>query len=139
MSRVFRDAEKSDASLPGGLSALKSSVTSFHYETKYAEAVYWYRKGCDRGDAACMHAIGHCYLPGEGVEKDMRKAFEWLEKASELGHADATGDLAVLRARQGVDKDEAKAIELYVKAAGLGRLVARRARDYYEDGCAAWR
>ena len=125
MSTVFRDAEKSDASLPGGLSALEELGDEFHNETKFAEAVYWYRKGADRGDAGCMHMIGLCYRYGNGVEKDMRKAFEWLEKASELGHVGATHDLAgYYELGVGVDVDEAKAIELHVKAAGLGHSLS---------------
>ncbi|EEH55848.1 uncharacterized protein MICPUCDRAFT_10629, partial [Micromonas pusilla CCMP1545] len=108
----------------------------FHNETKFAEAVYWYRKGDDRGDAGCMHMIGLCYRYGNGVEKDMRKAFEWLEKASELGHVGATHDLAVYYENgTGVDKDEAKAIELHVNAAGLGNSIsAQRLGHCYEDG-----
>ena len=136
VSRVFRDAEKSDASLPGGLSALEELGDEFHNETKFAEAVYWYRKGDDRGDAGCMYLMGWCYRYGNGVEKDMRKAFEWLEKASELGHVGATHDLAGhYELGVGVDVDEAKAIELYVKAAGMGNWIsAQRLGHCYEDG-----
>ena len=136
VSTVFRDAEKSDASLPGGLSALEELGDEFHNETKFAEAVYWYRKGDDRGDAGCMHLMGLSYHHGNGVEKDMRKAFEWTEKASELGHADATHDLAVYYENgTGVDKDEAKAIELHVNAAGLGNSIsAQRLGHFYEHG-----
>ena len=121
----------------GGLSALKKLGDEFHHsEHKDAEAVYWWRKGADRGDADCMHLMGLSYHHGEGAEKDMRKAFEWLEKASELGHADATHDLAVYYENgTGVDKDEAKAVELYVKAAGLGNSIsAQRLGAYYEHG-----
>jgi TPR repeat protein len=56
--------------------------------------------------------MGLSYHHGKGVEKDMRKAFEWLEKASELGHVGATHDLAGdYELGVGVDVDEAKAIE----------------------------
>ena len=135
VSTVFRDAEKSDASLPGGLSALEELGDEFHNETKFAEAVYWYRKGDDRGDAGCMHMIGLCYRYGNGVEKDMRKAFEWLEKASELGHVGATHDLAdYYRSGIGVEKDVPKAVELYVKAAGLGDSYAARELGYIYEG-----
>ncbi len=128
VSRVFRDAEKADASLPcgGGLSALKKLGDEFHHsEHKDAEAVYWWRKGADRGDADCMYAIGRCYRHGDhGVEKDRRKSCEWLIKASELGHADSTYLLAVCyQLGEGVDIDEAKAFELNVKAAELGHLM----------------
>jgi len=130
VSRVFRDAEKADASLPcgGGLSALKKLGDEFHHsEHKDAEAVSWWRKGADRGDADCMYAIGRCYRHGDhGVEKDRRKSCEWLIKASELGHADSTYFLAVCyQLGEGVDIDEAKAFELNVKAAhsfNLGNL-----------------
>ena len=138
VSRVFRDAEKSDASLPVALGALKRHGDRFLYSS-YATAVYWYRKGCDRGDAACMHAIGHCYrypMSSDVLAKDMTKAVEWTKKASELGHAKATGALGLLYENgKGVDKDEAKAFELYVKAAELGdSWTAHRLVPYYEYG-----
>ena len=145
VSRVFRDAEKSDASLPGGLSACLNCLGDKFYEgahdgndeheTKYAKALYWWRKGADRGDAASMQGIGYCYYFGEGVELDHRKAFEWVEKASELGHAEATCDLAdYYRSGIGVEKDVPKAVELYVKAAGLGDSYAARELGYIYEG-----
>ena len=138
VSTVFRDAEKSDASLPGGgvISELEKLGGEFYDEDECEEAVYWYRKGADRGDAGCMHLMGLSYHHGEGVEKDMRKSFEWLEKASELGHVGATHDLAdYYELGVGVDVDEAKAIELYVKAAGMGNSIsAQRLGHCYEDG-----
>ena len=139
VSTVFRDAEKSDASLPGGgVSELEKLGGEFYDEDECEEAVYWWRKGADRGDADCMHLMGLSYHHGKGVEKDMRKAFEWLEKASELGHDGATHDLAGhYELGVGVDVDEAKAIELYVKAAGMGHPAsARHLGDcYYHEEC----
>ena len=88
-----------------------------------------------------MHVIGLLLsVPGEGVEKDMRKAFEWLEKASELGHVGATHDLAGYYEHGiGVDKDEAKAIELYVKAAGWVTRCRARLGHITKTAGAAWR
>ena len=37
-----------------------------------------------------MYEIGSCYLYGYGVKEDDTKAFEWWERASGCGHAEAT-------------------------------------------------
>jgi hypothetical protein len=40
--------------------------------------------------------MGIRYKNGEGVEKDLRKAYEMLKKAAEAGHPDAADELAKL-------------------------------------------
>lgn len=41
------------------------------------------------GNAESQHALGLCYLLGEGVEEDFEQAKFWLEKAADQGHSDA--------------------------------------------------
>ena len=54
-------------------------------------------------------------------EGDVTKAFEWWERASGCGHAEATRQLALsYEYGLGVEKNKAKALELYLKAAELG-------------------
>ena len=55
VSKVWRDAEKSDASLPGGsLSALSALGDGLYIDGKYEHAIYWWRTAADRGDADAM-------------------------------------------------------------------------------------
>ena len=106
----------------------RGSVARFLYSTRTSarRRSTGTARGADRGDAACMHAIGLSYrypMRSEGVAKDMTKAVEWTGKSVRVGarrarHAPSAG-LYEHRRRRG-RKDEAKAIELYVKAAGMG-------------------
>jgi uncharacterized protein len=57
-----------------------------------AEAVKWFRKAADQGDAPAQFALGFAYMAGEGVSKDYVQADMWLnlavaggfEKAAEI-------------------------------------------------------
>ena len=130
MSKVWRDAEKSDASLPGGsLSALSSVGEELYNDGKCEHAIYWWRKAADRGDVDAMYEMAQL-LPvlttGLGVTLDHTKASEWWERASGCGHARRDLRLAdATYTAYGVEKNEAKAIELYVKAAELGSELPR--------------
>ena len=44
----------------------------------YKEAVKWYRKSADQGDAFAQHNLGLCYYNGEGVPKDYVLAYMWV-------------------------------------------------------------
>jgi TPR repeat protein len=128
VSRVFRDAEKSDASLPGGLSALKRLTDKFHNETKFAEALYWYRKGADRGDAgyATSNLAEYCE-EGDGVDKDEAKAVELYVKAAGLGHSLSAQRLGAYyeHGKCGVAVDKKEALKWYRVAVELGYTYAK--------------
>ena len=40
-----------------------------------------------------MYHLGEMYLDGKGVEKDIKKAKKWIQKAAEQGHAEAKDTL----------------------------------------------
>ena len=137
VSKVWRDAEKSDVSLPGGSPRALYKLGKGLYDAgKWKRAIYWWRKAI--GDVHAMYWIGRCYNSGTGVKVDRRKAVKWWEKASGCGHADATYRLANyyfygLYSR--VEPNAAKAIELYVKAAEQGSEFARvRTREHLLRG-----
>ena len=122
VSKVWRDAEKSDASLPGTPEELRALGDRFYRLNEHKRAIYWWRKAADGGDADAMGMIGHGYFNGDGVERDETKAVEWFERASEGGQADATKVLALsYEMGVGVEVNEVRAIELYVKAEELGQ------------------
>jgi TPR repeat protein len=58
-----------------------------------AEALSWYRKAADRGDA---YSLGVVYAEGVGVEQDLAQAVIWYRKAADLGDASAQGALGSL-------------------------------------------
>ena len=62
----------------------------------YAEAVKWYRKAADQGDAAAQFNLGVMYATGQGVPQDYAEAVKWYRKAAEQGHAGAQYNLGVM-------------------------------------------
>jgi len=61
-----------------------------HGVAKDAEqAVSWYRRAADAGDASAQYNLGLCYADGDGVAKDSELALSWYRRAAEAGHADA--------------------------------------------------
>ena len=66
------------------------------------------------------------YYTGNGVERDVKMAVVWFQKAANQGNAMAQYQLGVcLENGIGVVKDEREAIEWYKKAAELGHEEAR--------------
>lgn len=49
------------------------------------EALYWYRKAAEQGDAESQFKCGMMYNNGEGTEKDQQEALYWYRKAAEQG------------------------------------------------------
>ena len=57
----------------------------------YAEAVRWYKKAADQGDADAQYDLGVAYYNGEGVPQDYAEAYFWENLAVAL-NADAKRD-----------------------------------------------
>ena len=54
------------------------------------EAVKWYRKAAEQGNADAQLSLWHCYLRNErGFAKDEVESEKWLRKAAENGNAEA--------------------------------------------------
>ena len=62
-----------------------------------SEAVKWYRKAAEQGDAEAQYKLGGCYLDGEGVARDKTEALKWWRKAAEQGHEEARFFFEVLK------------------------------------------
>ncbi|GBC07854.1 hypothetical protein RclHR1_07730007 [Rhizophagus clarus] len=71
---------------------------------------------------ACgMNILGHCYESGIGTNIDEEKAFEFYQKAADLGNFNALSNLGwCYYGGIGTDIKEEKSFELYQKAADLG-------------------
>jgi uncharacterized protein len=59
----------------------------------YKDAVLWYRKAAEQGDAAAQNNLAVCYENGEGVPKSYEDAVSWYRKAAEQGDARAQFNL----------------------------------------------
>ena len=54
-----------------------------------AEAIRYFTKAAELGDAFAQYSIGFFYYDGQGVKQDRDKARYWLEKAAAQGHEHA--------------------------------------------------
>src|SRR5260221_345140 len=92
------------------------------------EAVKWWHKAADQGDAEAQHSLARCYIKGEGVVKNNIEAVKWLRKAADQGHAGAQQYLGACYAKgDGVNKDNVEATKWYRKAAEQGEPTAQSA------------
>ena len=112
-------------------SRIKSIADDYYYgsngKTKdYAEAVRWYRKAAEQGEADAQSRLGTCYFNGYGVTEDHAEALRWFRKAAEQGHAGGQNNLGVFYYNGfGVAQNKEKARELWRKAAAQGEQNAK--------------
>ena len=55
----------------------------------YQEALKWYKRAADQGDACGQYELGLMYEEGRGVEPSDADALSWFVKAAEQGEEDA--------------------------------------------------
>ena len=60
------------------------------------EAVRWFKKAAEQGDAKAQNNIGLIYANGYSVTKDNEKAVRWFKKAARQGNKDAIKSLKIL-------------------------------------------
>jgi len=80
----------------------------------------------ERGDADAQFQLARAYLRGEGVPKDVKKAFELMKASADQGNADAIGGLGYFFSNGiAVPKDEKQALEWFRKGAEKGSAKAQ--------------
>ena len=91
------------------------------------EAVNWYKKGAEQGDADAQWFLAQMYEDGaDGVPQDQLQALDWYRKAAEQGEADAQWSLGRMYAGgAGVKKDLVEATKWYKLAADQEYAAAR--------------
>ncbi len=80
----------------------------------FSDVIQELRKAADRGDATAQFLLGHAYLQGLGVRKDIREAERWYNVASDETHAGPAP----------VPANFSEAFESYQKAAEQGNSMA---------------
>ena len=96
------------------------------------EAVKWYRKSAEQGNADAQYNLGVCYKHGIGVPKDDAEAVKWYLKSAEQGDAKAQYNLGdCYHKGNGVPKDDVEAVKWYRKSAEQGNADAQ----YYLGVC----
>ena len=94
------------------------------------------REMAARGNPNAQFELGLRLLGGEGLDKDLEQAVEWLEKSAAQQHPGAMNAMGTLTQEgMGVPKDEKKAIEWFKKSAKQGFPLAElNLADAYETG-----
>ena len=91
----------------------------------YGEALRWYRRAAEQGDACGQNDLGSMYLNALGVERDAAEAARWYRKAADQGLAMAQFNYALrLLWGDGVDEDEFEAVVWLTKACEQGHIEA---------------
>jgi TPR repeat protein len=76
----------------------------------YVEAVKWFRKAADQGEAVAQYNLGLMYYNSKGVPRDYVEAVKWFRKAADQGDADAQFILGLMYAKgEGVPQDYVQA------------------------------
>jgi hypothetical protein len=88
----------------------------------YAQAVLWWRKASEQGNAEAQQYLGTMYHRGQGVPQDYAQAALWWRKAAEQGDAEAQEKLGLSCSEgQGVPQDYAEAY-FWLDLAAVGKL-----------------
>ena len=87
-------------------------------------------QAAEQGNRPSQYFLGLMYARGDGVEKDLNKAFAWLEKASMGGHPKAVYHLAEMYVHgEGTNEDHVKAMAWFWVGTTLGdRFSEKRLR-----------
>ena len=95
------------------------------------EAVKWYRKAAEQGDAYTQSNLGIMYAKGEGVPQDNAEAVKWFRKAAEQGDAEVQYSLGTMYANgRGVPQDDVQAYAWLSIAVAQGFTLATEVRDF---------
>lgn len=85
------------------------------------EAVTWYERSADLGDARAMCSLGYCRRNGIGIPRDDELGVVWYQRSADLGHVTAMYNLGhCLLDGSGVPEDKKRAVEWLRRSADLG-------------------
>ena len=74
----------------GDLESQLQLANYYRWEIKsdpnFKEALKWYMKAAEQGDASALNNLGCMYLVGDGVEESDEKAFKLFHKSAEIGN-----------------------------------------------------
>jgi len=96
----------------------------------YTEAVVWWRKAAEQGNALAQAHLGVAYDFGHGVQQDHTQAALWFRKAAEQGNSHAQFQLGLsYELGHGVPQDYAEAY-FWLDLAAAGEVVADMQKDF---------
>jgi len=93
----------------------------------FKQAIIWFTKAAQQGNANAQSQLGICYYLGFGVEKDFKQAIPWLTKAAQQGDDYAQHALSVCYYHgEGVEIDYWQAYFWLNKAAEKGNIHSKK-------------
>jgi TPR repeat protein len=99
----------------------------------YTEAIFWFRKAAEQGNAFAQESLGDMYHEGRGVLQDYSEAASWYRKAAEEGSDSGQYSLGSMYARgEGVPRDFVEAymwLNLAAAEAPAGKIRDQRAKE----------
>jgi hypothetical protein len=100
------------------------------------EAVKWFTKAAEQGNADGEYGVGVMYQLGRGGPQDTSSAIRWFELAAKQGKVEAQFQLArIYDASEGPTKNPAMAAKYYQQAAAKDQPTAEmRLAQMYETG-----
>ena len=122
------EQRKTEAAKPKATTTAPKATTTPTVETTakvnpLAEA----QAKADTGDAASCYQVALAYKSGNGVQKSLTTAFQYMKSAAEKGYEPAYIEVAKMyHGGRGVTKDREIAEQWYQKAAEAGNAEARR-------------
>ena len=108
-------------------------------EKDEGKAFGYYRLAAENGDTGAMREMGRRYLMGKGVEPNLEKAIEWLDRCGEQGgrlsHPYRLLGSVFRQGKWGASKDWNEAVRWYKKGSDLGDATCERLiGNMYEEG-----
>ena len=105
-------------------------------EHDFSEALYWFKRSADRGNAASQYEMGLANEKGNGISKNESEAARWYKISADRGNAPANLSLGILYEKgRGVPLSLPKAADCYRKAGGAGHALAGyNLGKMYEEG-----
>jgi TPR repeat protein len=80
----------------------------------------------DKGDSSAQYELGEIYYIGDGVSKNLPKAFILFSKAAEMGLPEAQYSLGyIYKNGIGIEIDEKKSVQWFEAAAKNGVIIAQ--------------
>ncbi|MCF6247520.1 MAG: sel1 repeat family protein [Desulfobacula sp.] len=64
----------------------------------YKRASYWSIRNAEKGSASAQNMLGSMYYLGEGVPRDLKKAYAWYKLAANQGDSSAQKFLDIITA-----------------------------------------
>jgi TPR repeat protein len=104
------------------------------------EALVYFRKAAEQGNADGQFSLGAMYESGEGVKRDVAEGRKWITKAAEQGHSAAINAMALayMSGGMGIPEEARKGAEAlrWIRLAAENNLIAaiRELVKAYKEG-----